>query len=320
MLSTTTTSVATNADFYRAVVHGLSLPNKSLPCKYLYDKRGSRLFDQICETEEYYPARTELAIMQKHAKSMARHLDRQVMLVEYGSGSSLKSRVLLNALQAPAAYVPVDISDEHLLKTAAALQEIYPHLDVIPVIADFTRPFELPHSVRPFRCRVLYFPGSTMGNFTPQAAGQLLQNMAAILGPDGGGLLIGIDLQKDVSIIEAAYNDAQGITAAFNLNLLQRINHELGGNFNSRQFEHRAIYNRQLHRVEISLVSRTTQQVQLGNHTFHFTANESILTEYSHKYTVEGFSQFAAQYGFRLNEYWSDERDFFGVLHLVLAP
>lgn len=308
--------VATDV-FLNDVLHGLSQPRKTLPCKYLYDERGSQLFDQICQTEEYYPTRTELSIMEQHADCIAYQIDKAVMLVEYGSGSSLKTRVLLDALREPAAYVPVDISEEHLLKTAVELQSLYPALDVMPVVADFTRPFALPSSEQPASHVALYFPGSTIGNFTPQAAGELLRGMASLLGP-GGGLLIGIDLQKDVPIIEAAYNDAQGVTAEFSLNLLHRINAELAGNFDIGQFVHRAIYNPRAHRVEISVVSQSAQSVRIGEHMIHFEPGEQILTEYSHKYTIEGFAQFASQFGFSLHESWTDARDYFGVLHLVL--
>lgn len=308
--------VATDV-FLNDVLHGLSQPRKTLPCKYLYDERGSQLFDQICQTEEYYPTRTELSIMEQHADRIAYQIDKTVMLVEYGSGSSLKTRVLLDALREPAAYVPVDISEEHLLKTAVELQSLYPALDVLPVVADFTRPFALPASEQPASHVALYFPGSTIGNFTPQAAGELLRGMASLLGP-GGGLLIGIDLQKDVSIIEAAYNDAQGVTAEFSLNLLHRINAELAANFDVEQFVHQAVYNPKAQRVEISVVSQAAQNVRIGEHMIHFQPGEQILTEYSHKYTIEGFAQFASQFGFSLHESWTDPRHYFGVLHLVL--
>ncbi len=316
-MNPTATPLAPADAFLNDVLHGLSQPQKSLPCKYLYDKRGSQLFDQICRTDEYYPTRTELEIMQRHAESIAYQIDKDVMLVEYGSGSSLKTRVLLDALQEPSAYVPVDISEEHLLKTAKDLQSSYPELDVLPVVADFTQPFLLPTSQRPASHVALYFPGSTIGNFTPRAAGELLRGMASMLGP-GGGLLIGIDLHKEVATIESAYNDAQGVTAEFNLNLLNRINGELSGDFELDQFEHKAIYNNVKQRVEISIVSQSEQQLQLADRVFTFTPGEEILTEYSHKYSIEGFAEFAAQYGFSLHQYWTDDRQYFGVLHLVV--
>jgi dimethylhistidine N-methyltransferase len=303
--------------FWNEVCHGLSQEQKALPCKYLYDERGSDLFDQICETEEYYPTRTELEIMRDNADSIAYQIGKRVMLVEYGSGSSVKTRILLDALDEPASYVPVDISEDHLLRTAEGLQLAYPHIEVLPVVADFTKPFDLPTSSCDHSHVALYFPGSTIGNFTPAEAGELLRFMASMLGPQGG-LLIGIDLQKDVSVIEAAYNDADGVTADFSLNLLERINSELDGQFDLGNFEHKAVYNDVAHRMEMSIVSTVDQSVNVGDRVFHFEAGEEILTEYSHKYTVEGFADFAARFGFSLHKQWTDDREYFGVLHLVL--
>jgi dimethylhistidine N-methyltransferase len=308
--------VSSNA-FLRDVVNGLSHRQKTLPCKYLYDERGSALFDQICATPEYYPTRTELQIMEDNAASIAYQIDKGVMLVEYGSGSSVKTRALLDALDEPVAYVPVDISEEHLLKTAEKLRLAYPHLAVRPIVADFTKPFQLPISGLQHTHVALYFPGSTIGNFTPEAAGELLQFMSSMLGPRGG-LLIGIDLQKDVSVIEAAYNDVGGVTAEFNLNLLTRINTELDGSFDQSKFEHKAIYNSNHHRMEISIVSLVEQSVQVSGRDYQFAKGEEILTEYSHKYTIDGFADFASQYGFSLHKHWTDEQGYFGVLHLVL--
>lgn len=303
--------------FAEDVIHGLSQPNKELSCKYLYDERGSALFDQICETEEYYPTRTELQIMQDNAQSIAFQIGSGVMLVEYGSGSSVKTRMLLDSLDQLAAYVPVDISEEHLLKTAESLRTAYPNIEVLPVVADFTRPFELPQSNQDTTHVALYFPGSTIGNFTPKGAGELLTFMSQMLGSQGG-LLIGIDLQKEVSVIEAAYDDVQGVTSQFSLNLLTRINTELDGNFDLTAFKHQAVYNHVEHRIEISIVSLRDQQVTVGDRRFDFAAGEEILTEYSHKYTIDGFAKFASQFGFSLHQHWVDERDYFAVLHLVL--
>ncbi len=312
-----TTTPTTDETFLRDVCTGLAYPQKSLPCKYLYDKRGSELFDQICETDEYYPTRTELEIMEANADSIAYQIDRGVMLVEYGSGSSIKTRILLEALCDPVAYVPVDISEEHLLKTAEELKLAFPHIAIRPVVADFTKPFTLSTAGSNHTHVALYFPGSTIGNFTPEAAGELLRFMASMLGPQGG-LLIGIDLQKEVSVIEAAYNDAEGVTAEFNLNLLERINTELDGDFDLSQFEHKAVYNDQHHRMEISIVSLTDQCAKVGTKQFQFRRGEEILTEYSHKYTVDGFAEFASRYGYSLHKHWTDNRGYFGVLHLVL--
>ncbi|MFC1758326.1 L-histidine N(alpha)-methyltransferase [Planctomycetota bacterium] len=303
--------------FLSDVLSGLSQSPKTLPCKYLYDERGSELFEQICELDEYYPTRTELQIVEQNVQSITYQIDKQVMLVEYGSGSSVKTRLILDALTEPVAYVPVDISEEHLLKTAEQLRSAYPDIEILPLVADFTKPFALPKCAREYSHVALYFPGSTIGNFTPAAAGELLEIMSAVLGPQGG-LLIGIDLQKDVSVIEAAYNDSAGVTAEFNLNLLTRINSELGGTFDVEQFEHKAVYNADLHRMEISIVSLCEQRVRIGDVEFAFRRNEEILTEYSHKYSVKGFADFAEAYGFSLHQQWTDERNYFAVLHLVL--
>lgn len=303
--------------FLRDVRNGLSHKQKSLPCKYLYDERGSQLFDQICALDEYYVTRTELSIMRENAASIATQIDTQVMLVEYGSGSSLKTRILLDSLLEPRAYVPVDISEEHLIKTSVELQKAYLSLQVLPVVADFTKSFQLPVCEPPASHVALYFPGSTIGNFTPEDAGKLLESMSQMLG-DQGGLLIGIDLQKEVSVLEAAYNDSANVTAEFNLNLLNRINTELDADFDLDRFEHRAIYNQTAHRIEISIVSLKEQVVSISGEQFQFASGEEILTEYSHKYTVEGFAEFAAEYGFALHKSWTDEKEYFGVLHLVL--
>lgn len=305
------------AIFRQDVLNGLSAEQKHLPCKYFYDERGSALFDDICELDEYYLTRAELAIMEEHADSIARQIGREAMLVEYGSGSSVKTRILLDALEAPVAYVPIDISEEHLLKTAEGLMAAYPEIEILPLVADFTKPFELPISEKTASHIALYFPGSTIGNFTPQQAGELLRIMSQTLGKQGG-LLIGIDLQKSAQVIEAAYDDAEGVTADFNLNLLTRINSELDGDFALDQFAHQAVYDEQNHRVEISIVSQADQAVAVGEHEFDFRAGEAIHTEYSHKYSIDGFAELAGKFGFRLHKYWTDDREYFAVLHLVL--
>jgi dimethylhistidine N-methyltransferase len=310
------TNCATDA-FLVDVLHGLSGFHKSLPCKYLYDERGSLLFDAICETDEYYLTRTELAIMEQHAQSIAFQVGAGAMLVEYGSGSSVKTRILLDSLFEPVAYVPVDISEEHILRTVESLQAAYESIEILPLAADFTQHFSLPASSQPYSHVALYFPGSTIGNFEPAAAGNLLHSMAKMLGADGG-LLIGIDLQKDSQIIEAAYNDSKGVTAEFNLNLLERINAELDGDFQLDRFEHKAVYNLDENRVEISIVSLCDQLVSISGNSFEFLHGEEILTEYSHKYTIDGFAQFASQFGFSLHKHWTDERNYFAILHLVL--
>lgn len=313
----TTPSNIISEAFLDDVLHGLSQKQKTLPCKYLYDERGSELFDAICETDEYYPTRTELSIMERNAASIAFQIGKGVMLVEFGSGSSIKTRILLDSLSKPVAYVPIDISEEHILRTAEILQAAYEHIEILPVVADFTQDFALPKSQQQASHVALYFPGSTIGNFEPDEAGVLLRSMSERLGT-GGGLLIGIDLQKDASVIEAAYNDEAGVTAAFNLNLLARINAELDADFKLDNFEHQAVYNAAEHRVEISIVSLCEQQITIAENVFRFNKGEEILTEYSHKYTVDGFAEFASGFGFTLHKFWTDESEYFALLHLVL--
>jgi len=303
--------------FLNDVRAGLRAAEKVLPCKYFYDKRGSELFDRICLLEEYYLTRSELAIMERGAAEMGKQIGPGVRLVEYGSGSSVKTRYLLDALPGAVAYVPVDISGEHLEQTASELAADYPRIEVLPVCADFTGAFALPQSTRVASHTAVYFPGSTIGNFLPPRATELLRNISSLCGR-GGGLLIGIDLKKDAARIEAAYNDLQGVTAAFNLNLLRRINRELEGDFDLNQFCHRALYNPELGRVEIDLVSCRTQTVTVAGDVYEFAAGEAIRTEYSHKYTVEEFADLAAMAGLVLHHQWADEARNFAVLHLVV--
>ncbi|MFQ5733395.1 MAG: L-histidine N(alpha)-methyltransferase [Planctomycetaceae bacterium] len=304
--------------FLEDVLSGLRRPDKRLPCKYFYDARGSRLFEEICELDEYYLTRTELAILREHAAEMADALGSDVMLIEPGSGSSRKTRLVLDGLDGPAAYVPVDISRDHLIDVAGELAGRYPGLQVLPVSADFTEPFDLPEPERTPQRRVIYFPGSTIGNFDPPAAVQLLRRFADLCGKQGA-LLIGIDLQKDATVLEAAYNDAAGVTAEFNRNLLRRINGELNADFDLDGFAHRAIYNAEDGRIEMSLDSTRAQTVALAGETFAFRPGEAICTEYSHKYTVEQFASYAAAAGFVLTKRWTDPRDDFAVLLLETA-
>jgi len=301
--------------FQSDVVAGLSSAPKRLPCKYFYDLRGSRLFDAICDLDEYYLTRTELAIMRRYSPAMAEVIGKHAMLIEYGSGSSIKTRLLLDQLAAPTSYVPVDISRKHLHQSARTLANLYPHIEVLPVSADFTAEFELPGSLKEPSRRIVYFPGSTIGNFERPAAVELLSHMANQCGQNGG-VLVGIDLQKDVSIIEAAYNDAQGITAEFNLNLLARINRELGGDFAIDQFQHLAFYDRLHHRVDLRLVSRCEQRVQIGPHSFRFFAAEPIHTEFSHKYSLDQSTQMAGEAGLTVEHVWTDGRSYFAVVYL----
>jgi L-histidine N-alpha-methyltransferase len=297
------------------VLRGLARPAKELPCKYFYDERGSRLFEQICELDEYYLTRTELAIMRRHAGAMAARLGPRCLLIEFGSGSSTKTRLLLDHLEKPAAYVPVDISGDHLERSARILAAEYPGLAVLPVHADFTAPLTLARDLAQADRRVVYFPGSTIGNFTPPEAVALLRGVHALCGP-GGGLLLGADLKKDRQTLEAAYNDAQGVTREFNLNLLQRINRELGGNFCLDRFRHHAFYNAAEGRIEMHLISTCRQMVRISTTRIGFAPEEGIRTEYSYKYAVEEVAELAAAAGMRVDEVWTDERRLFGVLFL----
>lgn len=299
-------------EFRRDVLLGLRRRPRSLPCKHFYDQRGSQLFDQICALDEYYPTRTELAIMRTHAREMAARVGRECILVEYGSGSSLKTRVLLEQLVKPAAYVPVDISLQHLQNSAARLAEHFPDVPVYPVCADFTRPFRLPKIEEPFNRIVVYFPGSTIGNFAPVDAVELLKGMARLTG-QGGGLLIGVDLKKDRAVLERAYNDGRGITAAFNRNLLVRINRELEGDFRLDRFEHRAFYNQELGRIEMHLVSLADQTVRVGSTALRFRRGETIHTENSYKHSLSGFRALAAEAGISIEQVWTDADQLFSV-------
>lgn len=310
----TTATLDETERFLADVREGLSAPQKRLSPKYFYDRAGSRLFDQITELPEYYPTRTELGIMRARAGEMARRCGPRCLLVELGAGSLTKVRLLLDRLDRPAGYVPVDVSGEHLSAAAAALADDYPALTVGPVVADFTRSFRLP-DVDAAR-RVVFFPGSTLGNFDPPEANALLRRVARLVG-HGSGLLLGIDLRKNVAVLEAAYNDAAGVTAAFNRNLLARINRELGADFDPVAFKHVAFYNRERSRIEMHLVSAIAQRVRIGKAVFDFRAGESIHTENSYKYDIAEFADRAAACGLRLDETWTDARDYFAVLYLT---
>lgn len=297
------------------VMQGLSAPQKHLPPKLFYDEVGSRLFEEICNLDEYYPTRTELDILRTYAADLAAQLGPRCRLVEFGSGASLKTRMLLDALREPSAYVPIDISPSALAGAAEGLRKRYPGLAVEPVCADFTGPVELPPP-RPGAGRTgVFFPGSTVGNFTPDEARSLLGRMGRLAGP-GGALVVGIDLKKEPALLHAAYNDRRGVTAAFNRNALARLNREYGANFPVEGFYHYAFYNPAEGRVEMHLVSNAKRRVELAGRVFDFDDGEPIVTEYSHKYTVPGFRALAASAGLKLLGAWFDERRHFAVLYL----
>ena len=303
------------AERFRAdVLAGLSRPQKRLPAKYFYDAAGSRLFDRITELPEYYPTRTELGILRRHAGAIADCCGSFCLLVELGAGSLRKVRLLLDRLDRPAGYVPVDVSGDHLRSAAAVLADDYPDLDVRPVVADFSGPFALPQV--PAGRRVVFFPGSTIGNFEPPEADALLRRVAQLVGR-GGGLLLGVDLRKQVDVLERAYNDAAGVTAAFNRNLLVRINRELGADFDPAAFRHHAFFNREQSRIEMHLVSERRQTVRVGPTPFHFRPGETIHTENSYKYDLGELAARALRCGLRLDEQWTDAQNYFAVLCLT---
>ena len=306
------------SQFRREVWTGLSFPQKTLPCKYFYDERGSALFEAICELPEYYPTRTELSIMEAHAAAMAALLGDRCLLVEYGSGSSRKTRLLLDHLRAAAGYVPIDISRAALTESARSLAASYPRLEVLPVCADYTESFELPRSRVAPTLRGVYFPGSTIGNFTPPQAQRFLARMARVAGPRGA-LLVGVDLRKDRATLERAYDDRAGVTAAFNLNLLVRINRELDGDFDLGRFRHQARWNDRAGRIEMHLVSTVAQTVRVAGRPFWFNAGDTIHTENSYKYDLANFAALAAGVGLGVREVWTDAAHRFSVQYLTAA-
>ena len=304
-------------EFLEDILSGLRLPQKRLPSKYLYDERGSRLFSKICEAPEYYPTRTELSIMRRHAGQMVELIGPQCLVIEFGCGSAAKIRILLDRLETPTAYVPVDVSYEQLRQTSASLAGNYPDLEVLPLCADFCGRLELPKCAGHVARRMVYFPGSTIGNFDPAEMKMLLEKIAVLCG-SGGGLLIGVDLPKDVVTLEAAYNDRNGVTAEFNLNLLERINRQLGGGFQLDRFEHRAIYNERQGRIEMHLASLGDQTVMLDGEQFTLAKDESICTEHSYKYKLDEFQRLAAGAGLRPCRHWTDEERLFSVQFLLV--
>ncbi len=305
-------------DFLGEVIEGLQTTPKTLPCKYFYDREGSLLFDQITQLDEYYPTRTEVAILTENMAAIARHIGPRARVVEYGSGNGSKTHLLLDHLDQPTAYVPVEISRRHLLESAQQLQASFPRIEVLPVCADFTQAIKLPQPRGAFERTVVFFPGSTIGNFAKGEAVDLMRRMGAVVGV-GGGLLIGVDLQKDRTILERAYNDASDVTARFNLNLLQRINRELGANFDAKGFRHEAIYDDKAGRIEMHLISKTDQTVTIGQSSFEFAKHEVIHTESSHKYTPEGFDELSREAGFEPTVMWTDPNSLFSVRYCQRA-
>jgi len=295
---------------YQDVIKGLKTDQKYLPSKYFYDDRGSDLFEQICELEEYYPTDCEMEIMRDYINEISDWVGPGVQLIELGSGSSTKTRLLLDHCQNLAMYVPVDISGSFLQEIAKSLNHDYPELDIHPVAADYTTPFDVPDSDH-VKKRVVYYPGSTIGNFTRRRAASFMDSVGENLSI-GDGLLIGVDLKKEVGVLEAAYNDSKGVTAEFNKNILTRLNRELDSNFDLEQFQHRAFYNSKKGRIEMHLESLADQSVKINGDLVSFRKGETIHTENSHKYSVEEFEEIAGGY-FERRKTWTDKREYFSV-------
>ncbi|ABA04571.1 conserved hypothetical protein [Nitrobacter winogradskyi Nb-255] len=312
--SNETGSSESTRTFARDAIAGLTHHPKQLPPKYFYDAAGSELFEQITRLPEYYPTRTELGILRDRSAEIASIIPEHAALVEFGAGAPTKARLLLAACEF-AAYVPVDISGDFLNAQARGLRKEFPHLEIHPVTADFTAPFHLPDQVAAMP-KVGFFPGSTLGNFEPHEANRFLRGARDILGK-GAYMLIGVDLEKNERRMYEAYNDAAGVTARFNLNMLARVNRELGGNFDLAAFAHRAIYNRERHRIEMHLVSKKPQTARLHGHSFAFRAGESIHTESSYKYSIERFNALAKGSGWTPVAAWTDPERMFSVHALV---
>lgn len=316
----------TNEQFMSDVIAGLSQGQKALPCKYLYDEDGSRLFEAICDTSDYYVTRADLAVLDQHLPEMAQLIGEQVHVIEFGSGAGVKTRHLLEALQAPQAYTPIEISASALDASAAELRAEFSQIEIRPLQWDYTQ--DIPSSVlslgEPDQRRLVFFPGSTISNFTHAEAADFLSRIRKMIKGQGerpdGGLLIGVDLIKSHDILVAAYDDSEGVTSDFNLNLLHRINRELDANFAVDQFRHEARYNTDHNRIEMHLVSQQDQQVRINGHRFEFKDGESIHTENSHKYSVEGFSKLAHESGLKVVKTWTDNNKLFSTHYLECDP
>jgi dimethylhistidine N-methyltransferase len=299
------------------ILRGLKAPQKRLSPKYFYDKRGSELFDGICALPEYYPTRTELALLNAHVDEVAALVGKRATVIELGAGSSVKARLLLAGLREPAAYLPVDISPEYLFEQVRSLRGDFPGVHMQPVFADFTRPFALP--VRPAAPgrNLVFFPGSTIGNLSRHGALRLLEAIAVAAQP-AGALLVGVDMPKHPAILHAAYNDAAGVTAEFNLNLLARLNRELDAEFDPRRFEHQAVYDGERQRIEMRLVSTMRQRVSVAGVEIEFAPREYIITEHSHKYAPEDFHALARRAGLTPERTWIDAEKLFSVHYLTV--
>lgn len=305
------------ATMEQEVLCGLAKPQKQIPAKYFYDLKGSKLFEQITEQAEYYPTRAEMNIFLNEHQSITACAGPVHTLIEYGSGSSKKIKSLLSSFTALKEYVPIDISHEFLLQSCIELSGVYPHLTVKAVCGDYTSPIKLP--IENEGKKVIFFPGSTIGNFEPEEAEAFFQQSAGLLAC-GDGFLIGVDIKKSRETLERAYNDQNGITAQFNLNVLSRINRELGADFVESQFEHTAFYNEEKGRIEMHLRSKTIQSVRVSNQKFDFQPGETIHTENSYKYSIQEFQQLARKTGFAPVSVWTDENNDFSVHYFEKTP
>jgi dimethylhistidine N-methyltransferase len=308
-----------NADFLAEVLAGLSSSPRWLPCKFFYDERGADLFQKICELPEYYVTRTETELLRRYGSEMAESIGANVELIGFGTGAGIKTRMLLEQLDNPIAYVPVDISKQRLIDSAIELSRAMPALEILPVCGDYLQELQLPKPLRKPDHVAVFFPGSTIGNLEPHVALDFLQRVCRLCGKSGG-LIIGVDLQKSRQVLEAAYNDSAGVTAEFNLNVLARANRELDADFVLSLWRHQAIYNEREGRIEMHLISEGEQTVHVGGREFTFTRGEKIVTEYSYKHTVEGFARLAASAGFReASRVWTDPERLFAVFHFAVA-
>jgi dimethylhistidine N-methyltransferase len=298
---------------------GLLKQQKEIHPKFLYDTEGSKLFDQICEVKEYYPTRTELALLQEHCQEIAQLVGENCFFVEFGVGSGIKTRILLQTLQDPVAYVPIEISASALEDATQRLKREFPNIQILPIVADYTQPLlALPQRLKGEERKLAFFPGSTLGNFNPSEARSFLTNVARFLGK-GGLFLVGVDLVKDPVILEKAYNDSKGVTAAFNLNILRRMNSEFNANFNLSAFQHKAYYNRSENRIEMHILSLKDQLVRFANMTLRFAQGETIHTENSYKFNPKQFENFVETIGFSKLRFWTDPEELFAVYLLEVS-
>ncbi len=308
---TASTETVAQGSILAEVITGMNKCPKQISSKFFYDENGSALFDEICKLDEYYPTRTEMRIMRDNISEITSVIGEKTLLLELGSGSSVKIRMLLENLRNPCGYIPMDISSEHLIKSIELLQQDYPKIPIYPLVADYTKEFSLPEISNSFEKIAAYFPGSTIGNFTPENAKKFLSRIRNITG-ETGALLIGVDLKKDFELLNAAYNDNKGITAKFNLNILTHLNTEINSNFDLSKFRHKAFYNSVEGRIEMRLISLEEQLISMGENKIRFEKDEEIITEYSYKYSVTEFQNLISDF-YQLKNVWTDENNYFSV-------